>query len=813
MTMSGITQDVRYGTRTLLRAPGFTAIAILVLSLGVGVNTAVFSLANALFLRPLPVADPGGLVRVYSSRHSNTRHPLYEQLRSRNATLSGLAGFQVRSFGMRAGGDTEHVFGEVITGDYFPVVGLQPAVGRLLAPPDDRPGAPPAVVLSHAFWTRRFGAAPDVVGQSLTLNGQPFAIVGVAPREFTGLLAPLVGDLWVPLAADPLLRPGVDPATRFAGISLHLAGRLKPGVDRAQAQADLDTIGRSLREPGAAAEDIPAVTVYGASVLHPEIAEPVGIFTAILMTLVAIVLLIVCVNLANLTLARAAGRDVEIAVRQSLGAGRGRVVRQLLTESLLLALGGAAVGLMLAFWATRALMVVQLPVPVPIGLDLAPDVRVTAFTALVACLATMAFGVMPALGASRVDLVSALKGSAGSGARHGRLRASFLVAQVAMSVLLLVVAGLFVRSARNAGAIETGFDASHVMTAMVDLETRGYTAARGRDFIRAVTERLASAPGVVAANVVEVIPLTLSNQTTYVLRDGDPRPAPGERPVTPLVYVNNTGPGHFETLKIPLRAGRDFTQLDTDSAPPVVIVNETMAQRFWPGGSAVGQRLRPFEDVPNARDLTVVGVVADSKVISLGEEPMPFLYRPIAQEYKSSVSLMVRSSGDAAAAVATLRREVQSLDAGLPLFNVMSMADATSVSQLPVRVAGALLAVLGVFALVLAALGIYGVLSYIVRSRTREIGVRVAIGASPGAVVGMVVRQAMTWTVVGAAIGLALAFGTTRFLVSLLFGIAPTDPWTLAGVTVLLTAVACVAAVVPAIRASRLDPLVALRSL
>jgi macrolide transport system ATP-binding/permease protein len=808
--LSALMHDLRYGFRTLRRTPGFTAIAIVVLALGIGVNATVFSVANAFFFRPLPINDPDAVVRVYSNRFSNTRLPVYHELRDRNSTLSGLAGFQMRSFGLTVDAEPEHAFGETVSGNYFPVLGIAAARGRLLGPSDDVAGAPPAVVLSHAFWVRRFGASPDVVGRTVSLNSVPFTIVGVADKRFPGVLGPLAGDLWVPLAADAQLRPGLDPAARLQG-SLHLVGRLKPGATREQAQADLDTIGRQLR--AAAGEPVreAAVTVYGSTMVPPEASTAITAFTAVLMTVVALVLLIVCVNVANLALARAAGRDVELAVRQSLGAGRGRLVRQLLTENLLLSVAGAAGGFAIAWWSTRLVMAARLPVPVPVALDLSVDVRVLAFTIVVAIAATLAFGMVPALTASRTELVSALKGSGSGRPRHSRLRSAFLIAQVSMSILLLVTAGLFVRSFRNAQNLDTGFETDGVLTASIDMETRGYSQPRALELYRSLVERLEARPGMQSANLVDIVPLTLSNTTAHLLRDGDPRPGRGESPATPRTYVNRVGPGHFETLQIPMIAGRDFTHQDRDGAQ-VAIVNETFAEQFWPGKPAVGQRLHPLDD--GARQtIEVIGVVRDSKYITVGEASTPFLYRPLAQEYTPRVTMLVRSDAGAAATIAAMKQEVRGLDAGLSVFNIEALTDATSVSLLPARVAGGLLGALGILALALAALGIYRVLSFLVRSRTREIGIRVAVGATPRAVAAMVVRQALTWTIAGAAIGISLALVLTRFLGSFLFGISPTDPWTFATVTIVLALVACAAALVPAVRASRLDPLTALRTL
>jgi putative ABC transport system permease protein len=807
--MDTLLYDLRHAARVLAKSPGFTAVAVLSLALGIGANATIFSFANAFFLRPLPVSDPGSIVRVCSNRYSTTGQRSYLEYRDRNSTLSGLAAFQMKSFGLLIDRETEHVFGEIVSGEYFSTVGIAPARGRLLQPGDDRAGASPVVVLSHAFWTRRFGAAPDAIGRTIRLNDQPFQVVGVAAQDFSGLMTPLRGDLWVPLAADAYLRPALDAQARLDSTSLHLVGRLKPDVDRARAQADLDTIGRQLRAAGQPGSGT-TVSVYSGTTLHPEIAPPVTAFTAVLMAVVGLVLLIVCVNVANLVLARAAGRSLELAIRQALGAGRGRLLRQLLTESLLLSSAGAVGGLAISYWATRLLAAVQLPAPVPLALDLAIDVRVLAFTTLVAVMTSLAFGLAPALTASRVDLVGALKGSAGEGRGHGRLRAGFLVAQVSMSVLLLIAAGLFIRGFRNARSFDLGFDTDRVLTASVDLETRGYNEATGREFVRAIVERLGAAPGVVGVNALDIVPVTLSNRTGQMIREGDPEPGP-DRPPLPNVYLNAVGPGHFRTLRIGMAAGRDFTEQDGASATNVAIVNETLARRYWPESSALGKRLRPL-GAPD-RVLEVVGVVRDSKYVTVDEEPRPFVYRPLAQAYTPHVTLLVRTSGTSADALRAIKETVKAQDPGLAVFNVATLADATALALLPAQVAGNLLGALGVLALLLAALGIYGVLSYIVRSRTREIGVRIAIGATPQAVAFMVVRQSLKWSVVGLSIGLISAGLLTRLLQRFLYGISPTDPLTFGMVTLLLVFVASAAALIPAVRASRLDPIVALKDL
>jgi predicted permease len=811
-TLERLLQDLRYGLRTLSRTPGFTAVAILVLALGIGANATVFTFVNAFFLKPIDAIDPGRIVRVYSGRGANTSHRLYLDYRDRNATLEGLAAFQLVSVGLRIDRETEHGFGQIASGNYFSLLGVPAARGRVLAASDDRPEAPAVVVLAHAFWRQRFGAAPDIIGRTLSINDRPFTIVGVAPEGFTGIMKPLTGDFWVPLSADTALRPALDAGARLDSLSLHMIGRLNPGVPITRARADLDTLGRAIR--AAAGEpplDRQVVSVYPASQLHVEIAPPIVAFVSVLMAVVMLMLLIVCTNVANLVLARAASRQVEMAIRQSIGAGRGRLIRQLLTENLLLSGAGALGGLAFAYWGTRLLMAAQLPTPVPLALSLPIDWRVLGFTALVAMLATALFGIAPAMASSRVDLVGVIKGFGGADRRHGRARATFLVAQVSMSVLLLVTAGLFILAFRAAQSIDTGFDGSHVITASVNLQARGYTPERGRAFVRTLTERLEATPGIAAANAIDITPLTLSNNAGFLSRDGDSALAPNQRPALPMVYMNAVGPGHFKTLSIPLVGGRDFTAFDTETAPSVVIVNETLARRFWPGQPAIGQRLRSGDASDGDRAMEVIGVARDSKYVSVGEDPRPFLYRPFAQAYTPQVTLLVRATAAPGTVLPSIVQTVREMDAGLPVFNVATMDDATSVSLLPAKLAGRVLTALGILALALSALGTYGVLSFLVRSRSRELAIRLAIGATPRDIATLVVRHALTWTGTGTLIGLGFALVVTRFLASFLYGINPTDLFTFVSVPVLIALVAGVAAFLPAHRASRQDPLVTLR--
>lgn len=811
--MRGLLSDARYAFRSLSRSPGFTIVATLLLGFGIGANSAVFSLANALFLRPLPVTDPDSAIRVFSNRYSNTPYATYLELVARNSTLSGLAASQISMFGMRAGGDPEQAFGALTTGNYFPLLGVRPEHGRVLTESDDSGGAESVAVLSHAFWSRRFGRDPSVVGTTITLNDRPFTIVGIVEAAFTGVTAPLTMDLWVPMAADEWLRPGLSDAERIDSRSVHLMGRLRPGIDRTRAQADLDTIGRQLRIERGVPDDRPAVSVYGASVLPPEFSSTVLAFSGVLLALVALVLFLVCSNLASLVLTRASGRGSELAVRQALGASRARLVRQLLAEPLLLAIAGAIAGLAVAYSSVRLLTAVPLPTTYPMSLDVSVDMRVVAFTMAIAIAAMLAVGAMPAWRVSRVDLVRMARG-AGEESGHRRMRSMLLVAQVSLSVLLLIVAGLLIRSLGYVRTLDLGLDANGVVTASVDLETRGDSAPRGEEFVRSARRALEAQQGIASAHVVDIVPLTLSNSTILLLRDGDVRPSPGDEPPIPPVRRNAVGPGHFETLHIPIVEGRDFSALDVDGATRVAIVNETMARRFWPGESALGQRLWPANSSRAPGDaLEIVGVARDSKYVTVGEEPGPFLYQPLAQAYTPIVTFVVRAADPASPILQTVTRTIREMDPGLAMFNTGPLQDAMSVSLLPVRLTGMLLSGLGALALVLSALGIYGGLSFVVYARTREIGLRTALGATPGSVAGFVIGQAMKWVATGTAIGALLAILTTRLLASLLYGVSPTDPLTFASVIGILGGVALAAAALPAIRASRLDPLVALRQL
>ncbi len=808
--IDALAQDLRYGLRMLLKNPGFSFVGVTALAFGIGTNVLIFTLANGLLLRPLAVANPESVIRAYTNLHSNTSYADYLDYRDSNHTLSALAAFQMASISMRADGPPEHAWGMTVSGNYFDALGIVVARGRGIALADDQIGAPGAVVISDGFWRRRFGSDPSLIGHQLVLNGNPFTIIGVAPGGFTGTMAPLIPELWVAWNA-PGFAPSRDDIIRRRGRSTHLIGRLRPGVSRLQAQADLSARAAALALEHPETNRDLTITVYPGRTLSDDFGSAPTLFVGLLMAVVGLVLLIACTNLANLLLARSAARRREIATRLALGAGRRRLVRQLLTESLLLSGCGGLAAFVLAAVAARAIATIRITAMFPVGLQLDFDWRVVTFGVGLSLCTTILFGLTPALAATRRDVVPGLKDGLGaSGSQKSRLRASLMIAQVAMSTLLLVSAGLLIRSLVGAHAIDRGFSSDHVLVANFDLDTRGYAPERGATFYEQLIERLEQMPGVIAANVVDIVPLTLSNQTRTILKEGQ---LPPERADTlEPTYINTVSRGHFRTLTIPLLSGRDFDATDRATSPQVAIVNQTLANKLWPRENPLGKRVREWDRRSAFGPwLEVVGLVRDSKYVTVGEDPKPFMYRPLAQAYRAEPTLLVRVSGDPLAAFPSVRDQVQSLDRDLPVFGAATLDDATSISLLPMRIAATLAATLGFVALALAALGLYGVMSYLVRQRAREIGIRMALGAQRQSVISLLTRQGMHWTFIGIAVGLGVCTLCTRLLSGLLYGVGARDPVAFVGVPLLLAVIAYMACSLPGYRASRMDPLIALR--
>jgi len=815
--MTNLLQDLRYALRLIARKPALTALAVVSLGLGIGVNTSIFTVVNAVVLRDLPFARPDELVEVYTTSpddlgaYSTSSVPDYLDYRQQNDVFSGLAAHCSYPLTYDDGETTELLMGEIVSGNFFDVLGVDAALGRTFLPEEDQtPRA--VVVLGHVFWQRRFGGDPSVLGRTLRINGQAFEVVGIVPESFHGTLAVFRSDLWVPLAMvdqvsmDPLLE-------RRGSRTLILKGRLKPGVTIEQAQAQLETIARRL-----AAEYPETNEEYGVNlvpsrdvVLNPSFDTPVFSAAAVLMIVVALVLLIACSNIANLLLAQASDRRKEIALRLALGSGRGRLIRQLLTESLLIAFISALGSLLFATWTARLLVGFRPPIPIPMALDLGVDHRVLGFTLLLAVVTGVLCGLAPALQASRAELVPALKDEAaalGRGYRRFGLRNLLVISQVMTSTLLLIGAGLFIRSLMSAQAIDPGFTLRKGVTAAVMPRLGGaYTDAEARVLYRQLRERAATLPGVRSATLAEFLPLGLAASTRDVYVEGHELPA-GEN--APEIDAMSIGPAYFRTMGIPLLGGRDFTEHDDASAPGVVIVNETMARQSWPAEEPLGKRLR-FGDAEDARIYEVIGVARDGKYRTLGEAPRPYLYTSMAQEDDSFIVTLIVASNAEAQTVAMVRQLLDEMAPRLPIFEIKSLSQHLEIMFFLPRMGAGLLAGMGLLGLLLASVGLYGVVAYAVARRTREVGLRMALGASRGQVLRMVIREGMILVAMGTALGIGLALAATRALEGLLYGVTASDPATFVTVPVFLLGVSLLANFLPARRATGIDPIQALR--
>ena len=827
-------QDLRLALRMLGNKPGFTAVVVLTLALGIGANTAIFTLMDQVLLRPLPVAAPERLLLLDApgpfsgtthSQHSSftpLSHPMFEGLREGNRVFAGMLADWTTSLHLTVRGDTEDATGDLVSGTYFQVLGLEPAVGRLFTPDDDRvPGGHPVVALGHGFWTRRFAKDPKVVGQTVGVNGHPMTVIGVAPPAFHGIEVGTAVDVFVPLMMQaqviPTWRSGVgDWRTRW----LTVMARLAPGVSRDQARAGINTLYRQLLH-----EDLQHVKTTserfrsaflekrlellpgarGTSGLRDQSETPL----LLLMGMVGLVLLIACANVANLLLARASSRQKEIAVRLALGASRARLVRQLLVESLMLAVTGGLLGVAFASW-TAELLLAALPFEqAPRVFSSAPDVRVGLFALALSLVTGLVFGLVPALQSTRPLLAPTLKDEMGSvigGGAPFRFRRGLVVAQVALSLLLLIGAGLFTRSLLNLRALDPGFEPERLLTFTLDPSLDGYDPARERALLARIRDEVAAEPGVQAVSLAGVALMTNSDSSANITVEGF-EAKEGEDMHPGFNYV---GPGFFGTLGIPLLAGRDFTEADGPDAPKVAVVNETFARHFFGGRDPVGRRFGLGRG--GAPDVTIVGLVRDGKAASLREKPLRFVYRPYTQDRDvGGMTFYVRSALAPEGLGGRLRGIVRRVDPALPVTDLKTMRAQIHESLFGERMVAALSAAFGLLATLLAAVGLYGVMSYAVARRTREIGIRVALGAERRAVLMLVLEEVALLAVIGVALGLPCAYGVGRLVESQLFGLTARDPLTFAAATVTLLLAALVAGYVPALRATRVDPLVALR--
>jgi predicted permease len=818
--------DLRYGFRVLRKSPGFTAVAVLTLALGIGASTTVFSWIDSVLLRPLPgVADPATLVafETVTPNHEfiTTSYPDYRDYRDHLTLLDGITGAQPTALSLGQEDHAERVWGELVTGNYFAVLGVRPFLGRMFSKEEygDKPGAYPVAVISHQLWRTHFHSDPAAIGQTIRVNRQELTVVGVAPPEFRGSMSGVAFDIWAPLMMTPQLN-GVgewmlrDRQTR----NMIVTARLKPGVAMEQAHAEIAELARRMAEADPGTNRGISATVLPLWTSHFGVQGLLLAPFEILMAVCVVVLMIVCANIANLLLARSAARNREFSVRMAMGAGRLRVVRQMLTESVALAGLGALAGVPLAVWSSQLLQFLLPPTNFPLALEIQWSGRVLVFTILVCVAAAVVSGVAPAVQSARADLNASLKeGGRGAGARSNRLRGLLVVSEVSLALVALIGAGLFARGFQAARRINPGFDPNHVLLSHFYLSTSGYPLEGRKQFCLRLRRQLEGEPGVTAVAYADQAPLGISPSWWEDLRIEGYEADPGENM---KIYRNVVSPGYFAMMRIPMVDGRDFTEHDDLKSNAVMIVNETFARKFFAGRNPIGRRVHGW-----GAWFTVVGVAHDSKYNYLAEAPLPYFYVPFEQVFRAdmSIAFYVRTQGNLDDALATLRREVRQMDPNVIVFDAMPLAEFIGASLYPQKVAALLLTVLGGLALVLAAVGLYSVIAHSVTQRVRELGIRMALGAGPGDVLGLVLRQGMTLTLAGLGFGVVASLALARAMAGLsiagpsmggggsLLGVSATDPLIYAGAVLFLMAVAALATWTPARRAARLDPMNSLR--
>ncbi len=813
--METLIKDIRYGIRSLIKRPSFTSIAVITLALGIGANTAIFSVVNATLLRPLPFKNPDRIVMVWGYipklAHTADKFPSsagnYLGLAKQEQTFQELAAFRQWSWQLTHAGEPEQLQGVRVSANFFETLGAGPVLGQTFTPDQDQEGAAPVAIISNRLWQREFAADKNVLGKSLTLNGRTVTVIGVMPRDFEfpgganmipGLQFATKNDIWMPLAMTEQERKNQG------SLNLALLGRLKPGVTMSQAENETRAIETSL----------PLGTIGYTVNLVPLQKQMVGNIQRLLLVLlatVAFVLLIACANVANLLLARASSRRKEMAIRGALGAGRFRIIRQLLTESMLLSSLGGMLGFLVAIWGTP-LLVSLIPEKVPRIHEINVDLRVLGFALLTSIVTGIVFGLAPALQASRIDLNESLKESARGttgGLRQNRLRAFLIVSEVSLAVVLMIGAALLAKSFVRLLDVKPGFDPSQTLTMEVSLPTlppSKYTSEQEQAaFFQQVLERLSHSPGVTAAGAVLSLPLTGAEESTDLFIEGRPKPSAEQRPEADYTVVT---PDYFRVLQIPLLRGRQFTDRDNKDAPGVIIINDALARRYWPDEDPTGQRITiGFEKSPRE----IVGIVASVKQSTLSSGARPAMYLPHLQLPTGGMSIVIRTSGDPMSLAILARTQIHSVDPGIPVTNIRTMDEIFSASVAQQRFSMLLVGVFGALALVLAAIGIYGVMGYTVTQRKHEIAVRMALGAKTSQVLRLILKDGLVLASLGVGIGLAGAFALTRLMSSLLFDVKPTDTQTFIAVSALLILVALLACFIPARRATKVDPLVALR--
>jgi predicted permease len=823
--MQSLWQDIRYGLKALARNPGFAFAAVVTLALGIGANTAIFSVADAVLFRPFPVREPGQLAVLYTtsttdSRFSSTSYPDYLDYAGLREVFSGLLAYARIPVVVNTGRHADRIYGEVVSGNYFDVLGLTMPLGRGFLPEEDRTtGSQPVVVISHGFWRRNFGSDPNIVGKTVLVDEQSFMVVGVAPEKYRGITLDwsTPPDIWLPMAMLDRVVPnwprGVQSMLQRRDARwLLVAGRLREGVTLERAQAAARLAARQLElaydktNRGWTATLLPSSEAR----FWPTYRKSVVSFLALLAAVAGFVLLITCSNVANLLLARAAARQKEVAIRVALGASRIRLLRQLVTESLLLSGLGMILSILVAVWIFGLLARFPGAFRIPIALEMGVDGRVVSIGVAFALLTALVFGLFPAYQATRPDVSTALQEKSGTGtlSSKSRLRGGLVAAQVALSTVLLVGAGLFVRALQQARSVDPGFRPENVLILSIDFNTvlRRYDEARGMEFYRRLLERVRELPGVRLVTWAGDVPLAVRRLIVSFVKED--QTVVGENDWV-RTDGNVVGPRYLETLGILLVRGRDFTDADNESAMGAVIINEAMARRYWPGEDPVGKRIRVNG---RARELyQIIGVAMNVRQRSLWEYSGPYVYLPLYQRYFPEMMLHVKTAGDPMAMLPSIRRQVETLDPDLPVFDVGSLSEQIDKTLSQQRMAAALLSASALLALILASVGVYGVLAYSVAQRTREIGIRMALGAERGGILRTVLRDGMVLVGLGLGLGLAFALLLSRLVAGFIFGISPADFFTFAGITVVLAGVALIACYVPARKASRIDPLSALR--
>ena len=806
-------RDLRFAFRRLAKSPGLTSIALLSLALGIGANTAIFSLVNTAALRPLPIENPDQLVSLTNTVEDRMfpvfSYPNYKDIRDRNEVFDGLLAYRFAPLSLSHDGINERVWGYLVSGNYFDLLGVNASIGRVITPEDDRvPGGHPVTVLSYRAWKERFGSDPAIIGKNVIVNGRGYDVIGVAPQGFNGTEIISAPELWFPMAMQAEIDVGNSWLNERGIQNIFVQGRLKPGVSREQAQTRIASIGAQLVREFPKENEGKRISLSTPGFMGGTMRGMVLGFTGMLMVVVAFVLLLACTNLANLLLARATTRRKEIAVHLALGASRPRLIWQLMSESMLLAIGGGICGSLLAYWLIRMAVVFKLPMDVPLYINLQMDHRVLLFTLAISLLTGVLIGLLPALQATRVDVQSSLKDNTSFGSfRRSWWKSSLIVFQVVLSLVLLIGAGLTLRALQKAESLDLGFKPENAVAVSFDLRLQGYDSSRSREFLKTLLEKLRTFPNVQSAGIVDLVPVDLHFSRQSVFAEGQPVERDSK---APRAMSSRISPGYFQAMATPLLQGRDFTDQDDENSLPVAIVNETFARRFWPGQDPIGKRFSMGS--ADSQKMQIVGMVRDGKYGGLNEQPQPYFSRPIAQSPMGPVTLVVRTYSDPHRIVAPIRNLLLQMDPHLPIASAKTLNEKMALPLLPARVAAWVLGILGIVALALAAIGIYGVMSYAVSTRMHEIGIRVALGARASDVLSLTIGQGMTLVLIGSVIGISVALALTRLAKSMLFGVSSADPLTYAGVALLLMAVSLLACFIPAHRGTKIDPVLALRN-